>query len=78
LENIQTFAGRFESYAIQRLPANNLWAYAFPAAFLIGFVAEPIASIYASFKVACQIIGSQLSVGNFIAEQRMPALIVGT
>jgi len=78
LENIQTFAGRFESYAMQRLLANNLWAYAFPATFLIGFVAEPIATIYAPYKVACQIIGSQPSVGGFMAEQLMPALIAGT
>ena len=63
---------------MQRLLANNLWAYAFPATFLIGFVAEPIATIYAPFKVACQIIGSQPSVGGFMAEQLMPALLAGT
>jgi hypothetical protein len=51
LENIQTFAGRFESYAIQRLSANTWWAYAAPATFLIGFVAELIATISAPFKL---------------------------
>lgn len=63
---------------MQRILTNNLCAYAFSATFLIGFVAEPIATVYAPFKVACQIIGSQPSVGGFIAEQRMPALIIGT
>ena len=35
LENLQSFSDRFESYAMQRTLANNLYAYAFPATFLI-------------------------------------------
>jgi len=63
---------------MQRLLANNLWAYAYPSTFLIGFVAEPIATLYVPFKVACQMIGSQPCVGSFMAEQLMPGLIAGT
>ena len=32
LSNLQSFSDRFESYAMQRTLANNLYAYAFPAA----------------------------------------------
>ena len=34
LENLQQFSDRFESYAMQRTLANNLYAYAFPATWL--------------------------------------------
>ena len=43
-----------------------MWAYAFPATSLDGFVAEQIATIYAPFKVACQIIRSQPGVCHII------------
>ena len=36
LENLQQFSDTFESYAMQRTLANNLYAYAFPATW--GFV----------------------------------------
>lgn len=47
LENLQQFSDRFESYAMQRTLANNLYAYAFPATFLIPFLIESVATIYA-------------------------------
>ena len=59
---------------MQRLLTNDLWASAFPATFLNGFVAEPIATIYAPFKLACQIIGSQPGVGGFTACEILPPL----
>ena len=43
-----------------------MWAYAFPATSLDGFVAEQITTIYAPFKVACQIIRSQPGICHII------------
>ena len=37
-ETVQNLRRKFESYVMQRLLANNMWAYAFPATFLDGFV----------------------------------------
>lgn len=78
LRNVDTFAGRFESYAMQRLLANNLWAYAFPATFLIGFLGEPIGTLYVPYKVVCQVIGSQPNIKGYMAEQLAYTAIVGT
>ena len=62
---------------MQRLFANNLWVFPSSATFLVGFIAEPIATLYAPFKIACQIIGGQPRVGGFMAEQLTLVLIAG-
>ena len=58
--------------------ASNRLVYSWPAFFLIEFIAEHIATSYAQFKVACQIIGNQLSVERFMTEQLTPGQITGT
>lgn len=75
LENLQQFSDRFESYAMQRTLANNLYAYAFPATFLIPFLIEPIATIYAPYKMMLAIVRTQPSMKGFMAERLLGSLV---
>eukprot|EP00928_Gymnodinium_smaydae_P077086 TRINITY_DN6024_c0_g1_i1.p1 TRINITY_DN6024_c0_g1~~TRINITY_DN6024_c0_g1_i1.p1 ORF type:complete len:992 (+),score=123.91 TRINITY_DN6024_c0_g1_i1:266-2977(+) len=45
LEHVPMFPEGFETYAIQRNLAENLYAYAFPSTYLIPFLIEPIPTI---------------------------------
>eukprot|EP00931_Biecheleriopsis_adriatica_P035637 TRINITY_DN20529_c0_g1_i1.p1 TRINITY_DN20529_c0_g1~~TRINITY_DN20529_c0_g1_i1.p1 ORF type:complete len:1001 (-),score=225.18 TRINITY_DN20529_c0_g1_i1:66-2657(-) len=78
LQNVQAFSARFETYAMQRTLANNLYAYAFPATFLIGFLIEPVATYYVPYKVIGKIISSQPSIKGLVAEKLLPVAIIGT
>ena len=75
LENLQHFSDRFESYAMQRLLANNLYAYAFPATFLIPFLIEPVATIYAPYKMMLAIVRTQPCMKGFMAERLLGSLV---
>ncbi|CAK9095756.1 unnamed protein product, partial [Durusdinium trenchii] len=75
LENLQHFSDRFESYAMQRTLANNLYAYAFPATFLIPFLIEPVATIYAPYKMMLAIVRTQPSMKGFMAERLLGSLV---
>ncbi|CAE7843321.1 unnamed protein product [Symbiodinium microadriaticum] len=75
LSNLQSFSDRFESYAMQRTLANNLYAYAFPATFLIPFLIEPIATIYAPYKLMVLIIRTQPHIKGFMAENLLGGLV---
>jgi len=75
LENLQQFSDRFESYAMQRTLANNLYAYAFPATFLIPFLIEPVATIYAPYKMMLAIVRTQPSMKGFMAERLLGSLV---
>ena len=75
LENLQQFSDRFESYAMQRTLANNLYAYAFPATFLIPFLIEPVATIYAPYKMMMAIVRTQPSMKGFMAERLLGSLV---
>ncbi|CAJ1387267.1 unnamed protein product [Effrenium voratum] len=75
LENLQSFSDRFESYAMQRTLANNLYAYAFPATFLIPFLIEPVATIYAPYKMMLAIVRTQPSMKGFMAERLLGSLV---
>lgn len=75
LENLQQFSDTFESYAMQRTLANNLYAYAFPATFLIPFLIEPVATIYAPYKMMMAIVRTQPSMKGFMAERLLGSLV---
>eukprot|EP00438_Fugacium_kawagutii_P030544 Skav235993 [mRNA] locus=scaffold348:204099:221219:+ [translate_table: standard] len=75
LENLQQFSDTFESYAMQRTLANNLYAYAFPATFLIPFLIEPVATIYAPYKMMLAIVRTQPSMKGFMAERLLGSLV---
>lgn len=75
MENLQQFSDTFESYAMQRTLANNLYAYAFPATFLIPFLIEPIATIYAPYKMMLAIVRTQPSMKGFMAERLLGSLV---
>ncbi|CAE7633844.1 DIMT1, partial [Symbiodinium pilosum] len=75
LSNLQSFSDRFESYAMQRTLANNLYAYAFPATFLIPFLIEPIATIYAPYKIMVMIVRTQPHIKGFMAENLLGGLV---
>jgi len=75
LSNLQSFSDRFESYAMQRTLANNLYAYAFPATFLIPFLIEPVATIYAPYKIMVMIIRTQPHIKGFMAENLLGGLV---
>ena len=75
LQNLQSFSDRFESYAMQRTLANNLYAYAFPATFLIPFLIEPVATIYAPYKLMMMIVRTQPNMKGFMAENLLGSLV---
>jgi len=56
-DDVPTFTERFETYAMQRMLAENTRAYAFPASFLIPFLIEPFITIIFPY------LGGKLLVG---------------
>jgi hypothetical protein len=50
LEEVGHFTTRIETYAMQRMLAENTYAYSFPATFLIPFLIEPFITIYFPLK----------------------------
>lgn len=51
LSDVPTFTQQFETYAMQRILAENTKAYCFPATFLIPFIIEPFITVYFPLKV---------------------------
>mmetsp|Transcript_45031 Transcript_45031/g.96094 ORF Transcript_45031/g.96094 Transcript_45031/m.96094 type:complete len:1018 (-) Transcript_45031:216-3269(-) len=58
LREVTSFTERFETYAMQRDLAQQLWMYSFPSTFLIPFLLEPLITIYVPYKVMSLIIRS--------------------
>mmetsp|Transcript_45030 Transcript_45030/g.96089 ORF Transcript_45030/g.96089 Transcript_45030/m.96089 type:complete len:1022 (-) Transcript_45030:216-3281(-) len=58
LREVTSFTERFETYAMQRNLAQQLWMYSFPSTFLIPFLLEPLITIYVPYKVMSLIIRS--------------------
>lgn len=50
LEEVGHFTAQVETYAMQRMLAENTFAYSFPATFLIPFLIEPFITIYFPLK----------------------------
>jgi hypothetical protein len=68
LEDYTTFTEVFETYAMQRSLAENVKLYAFPSTFLIPFLIEPIATIYAPFKLGQLIVRTHREIQGRLAE----------
>jgi hypothetical protein len=56
IEHVSSFTDRFESYAMQRLLADNAFGYLFPSTCLIPFLLEPIITIYVPLKLGAIIV----------------------
>jgi len=68
IQDLPTFTDRFESYPLQRALAENTYSYAFPSTFLIPFLLEPIATIYAPMMIGIFVVGSHKEVRGREAE----------
>jgi len=58
LKDIRSFTHQFESYAVQRVMAENAFSYAFPSTFLIPFLLEPVVTIVAPLMLAEWVVRS--------------------
>merc|ERR1740121_2260365 len=52
IEDIESFTEQFETYAMQRILAQNAFDYAWPSTFLIPFILEPIVTVYVPYKIS--------------------------
>jgi len=55
LEDMTSFENIFESYVMQRAVGGRLFAYCFPATFLIPFIVEPIFAIFLPYHI-CKLL----------------------
>jgi hypothetical protein len=58
IRDIDQFTVQFETYALQRMLAENTFAYCFPGTFLVPFVLEPVITIIAPLKLAEWVVRS--------------------
>jgi len=74
LPEVEHRVNRFESYAMQRILAENIFAYAFPATFLIPFLIEPIVTVYAFYKLGQLIVSVHPKIVGRQAENWLTAV----
>eukprot|EP00928_Gymnodinium_smaydae_P079840 TRINITY_DN63676_c0_g1_i1.p1 TRINITY_DN63676_c0_g1~~TRINITY_DN63676_c0_g1_i1.p1 ORF type:complete len:958 (-),score=136.81 TRINITY_DN63676_c0_g1_i1:77-2950(-) len=68
LQHVEDFSDRFESYAMQRILAENAMAYAWPSTYLIPFLIEPVATVVAPLVLMKWIIRSHPEISKHCAE----------
>jgi hypothetical protein len=73
LADLPAFVDIFESYAVQRSLAESLYAYAWPATFLIPFLIEPVATIIAPLQLMKLIVRSHPEIKGRNAEMCLVA-----
>merc|ERR1719195_2385240 len=73
VHEIGSFTDRFESYAMQRVLAENTYRYAFPSTYLIPFLIEPVVTIYVPLVLGRAIVGSHPEIGGRDAEEFLAA-----
>jgi len=56
IEHVSSFVDRFESYAMQRMLADNAFSYLFPSTCLIPFLLEPFITIWIPMKLGAIIV----------------------
>jgi len=71
LENIPTFHGVFQSYAIQRSMAESTYQYAFPSTYLIPFLLEPIMTIFLPLLFYKMIVRAHPQIKGREAEENL-------
>jgi len=69
IEHVSSFVDRFESYAMQRMLAENSFSYLFPSTCLIPFFLEPIITIYVPLKLGQIIVRCHPEIKGQEAEQ---------
>jgi len=73
LEDIVTWTEQFETYAMQRSLAENVYTYAFPSTFLIPFLIEPIITVLIPYQIGRLIIRSHSEIKGPMAESYLAA-----
>jgi hypothetical protein len=68
-----TFPQKFETYAMQRVLAENTKAYSFPATFLIPFLIEPFITIYFPLKAGEFLVRTHPMITGRCAEEWLMA-----
>jgi hypothetical protein len=78
-EHVSEFTDRFESYAMQRLLADNAYSYLFPSTCLVPFILEPIITIYVPLKMGQIIVRCHPEIKGHEADTWMlgPAMEMG-
>jgi len=74
LADVHNFLERFESYALQRSMGQQLYEYAFPCTFLVPFLAEPLAVIFAFSRIFMLLIRSHPEVKPWVSRSWLAAL----
>lgn len=73
LQDVESFTDQFDTYAVQRSLGGNLYAYAFPSAFLIPFLIEPIVTVVVPFHLGKLVIRTHREVQGTHAERWIAA-----
>lgn len=68
LEELDSFSGRFETYAMQKALGQVVYDYAFPATYLYPFLVEPIVTILAPYLIMSLIVRTKRSLGGPAAD----------
>lgn len=68
LDDVANPQEQFESYAMQRILAENTFAYSFPSTFLIPFLLEPFITIYFPLKAGQLLVGKHPKIVRWQAE----------
>jgi len=68
LSEVDTFAGRFESYAMQKSLGQILYEYSFPSTFLIPFLAEPVVTVLVPYVLMSLVVRTNAAICGTAAE----------
>merc|ERR1719198_188325 len=68
IREIESFTKQFESYALQRILAENAFSYAFPSTFLVPFILEPVITIIAPLMLAEWVVRSHPEIVGHTAD----------
>merc|ERR1719210_2433441 len=74
IKEVDTFSERFETYGMQRILAENLFKYSFPSTYLIPFIIEPIATIYAPLMFGMAVVATHPEIDVTTAEKILAAI----
>jgi hypothetical protein len=68
LQDIDSFTDLFETYAMQRSLAENVFVYSFPSTFLIPFLLEPIITVLVPYQLGKLIVRTHREIQGACAE----------
>merc|ERR1719487_3086191 len=73
IADVQSFTDQFETYAMQRILAENAYSYAFPSTFLVPFLIEPIVTVLVPYQLGKLIIRTHQEIKGQDAEAYIAA-----